>query len=953
MDLRQIVQKKLSPDERCLKCIEAAKIVDDKRHLRIVAIAEKRDEHAIFIFTTSRIPCLSAEDMKLETVLPVESQLRCHAEAPRSDKTGKSSDFLLGLKSPEVHILLEMPQHKSTQAFLAEIKRAQDFYFHRTQTHKAAGMHSQNAAFGSAPSFDWLTKYRNKLGLSNPFADDVFDPMKYMNLDDSNTTVSVSDPSCSERASSSTRWFTDEFDGKLELNGQGMSASKGNSFGSRDSLDFSRDFYDSESIETMQKQLGLGPGVELPLGAKPVTSREAVARRILSDREDEFIDLQKIKVFCGTWNVNGQSPCGALNKWLTVDHQPPDIYAIGFQELDLSREAFIFNESAREAEWQEAVKDCLHAKGRYRKVKSVRLVGILLIVYITEKLAKHVSFLDTDTVPTGIMGIMGNKGGVGVRFTLQSTSLCFINSHLAAHQDEFERRNQDYRDILGKMRFKQFVPPLTIGEHDLVFWIGDLNYRISNYSLEEVKGWIHQQKYKILLSADQLSTQLGHTDVFRGFEEGPITFDPTYKFDPGTDVYDSSDKSRIPAWCDRILWQGVGVHQLRYDSHPQLRISDHKPVSAMFDVEIKVIDEKRYKKTYEDIMKKLDRIENEYLPQIKLDKTECHFKDVKFVEPQFETITIANVGQAYVEFEFIKKLDDASYSKPWLSVTPYKDVIKPGLSCDVQLEVYVDKNTVGFLNSGRDNLEDILVLHLHGGKDIFITVGGNYLSSSFGSSLEALIQMHQPIRELPVDQLADLEQPGSLGHVDISKTGGRLYMVPKELWRLIEHINVYGKDKADLFQVPGLQAEIQQIRDCLDSGVPDKLPGSVHSVAESLLLFLECLAEPVIPFSVYQQCLSASNNLLLSKQVLSQIPDFHKNTFHYVCEFLKEMLKYSDYNGLDIKFVAALFGEVVMRTPPSASRELGSQRARRHRQQEEEAKKAAFMYHFLTNDVLS
>ena len=39
------------------------------------------------------------------------------------------------------------------------------------------------------------------------------------------------------------------------------------------------------------------------------------------------------------------------------------------------------------------------------------------------------------------------------------------------------------------------------------------------------------------------------------------------------------------------------------------------------------------------------------------------------------------------------------------------------------------------------------------------------------------------------------EQPGSLGHVDLTKTGGRLYMVPKELWRLVEHINTYGKDK--------------------------------------------------------------------------------------------------------------------------------------------------------------
>jgi hypothetical protein len=31
-----------------------------------------------------------------------------------------------------------------------------------------------------------------------------------------------------------------------------------------------------------------------------------------------------------------------------------------------------------------------------------------------------------------------------------------------------------------------------------------------------------------------------------------------------------------------------------------------------------------------------------------------------------------------VEFEFIKKLDDMSYAKPWLTVSPSKEVIKPG-----------------------------------------------------------------------------------------------------------------------------------------------------------------------------------------------------------------------------------------------------------------------------------
>lgn len=35
-----------------------------------------------------------------------------------------------------------------------------------------------------------------------------------------------------------------------------------------------------------------------------------------------------------------------------------------------------------------------------------------------------------------------------------------------------------------------------------------------------------------------------------------------------------------------------------------------------------MIDQVRYKKVYEDVMKKLDRLENEFLPQVKLDRTE-------------------------------------------------------------------------------------------------------------------------------------------------------------------------------------------------------------------------------------------------------------------------------------------------------------------------------------------
>ena len=43
--------------------------------------------------------------------------------------------------------------------------------------------------------------------------------------------------------------------------------------------------------------------------------------------------------------------------------------------------------------------------------------------------------------------------------------------------------------------------------------------------------------------------------VFQGFSEGMLDFAPTFKYDMFSEDYDTSEKARVPAWCDRVLWK--------------------------------------------------------------------------------------------------------------------------------------------------------------------------------------------------------------------------------------------------------------------------------------------------------------------------------------------------------------------------------------------------------------
>jgi hypothetical protein len=54
---------------------------------------------------------------------------------------------------------------------------------------------------------------------------------------------------------------------------------------------------------------------------------------------------------------------------------------------------------------------------------------------------------------------------------------------------------------------------------------------------------------------DQLTRERREGHVFQGFEEGLLTFPPTFKYDLESDAFDTSKKQRTPSWTDRILYR--------------------------------------------------------------------------------------------------------------------------------------------------------------------------------------------------------------------------------------------------------------------------------------------------------------------------------------------------------------------------------------------------------------
>lgn len=353
---------------------------------------------------------------------------------------------------------------------------------------------------------------------------------------------------------------------------------------------------------------------------------------------------RRVSALVATWNVGNARPAEDLSPWLPLAPQH-EIVAVGSQECDYPTTAPAPSPSPRGggaaqpwppphaqqeqqqpqqqvqasgstgcgSDWVDRLSAHLARGGqhhRYTLVQAVSRGQMRLAVFVRQDVHRAVSEVHTCSEATGVGHVVANKGGVCICFKLWDTSLCFVNSHFAAHAGQCDARNSNFREITGQMRVGP-VPGLDIlNQFHHLFWLGDLNYRLAPAPApaasggggtagshrdnddddaaewRRVVGKVQAGELQELLARDELRRERAAARAFYGFKEGDICFPPTFKVRRGVTSHTAYDRKRVPAWCDRILWKDLPgcppVELLSYTSAPEVCTSDHKPVAATF-----------------------------------------------------------------------------------------------------------------------------------------------------------------------------------------------------------------------------------------------------------------------------------------------------------------------------------------------------------------------------------
>ncbi|KAI3697165.1 hypothetical protein L6452_29972 [Arctium lappa] len=450
----------------------------------------------------------------------------------------------------------------------------------------------------------------------------------------------------------------------------------------------------------------------------------------------------------------------------------------GFLAMSAAKETIGVEGSTNGQWWQDAIGKAMGEGSAFERVGSRQLAGLLIAIWVRKSLRTHVGDLDVAAVACGLGRTFGNKGGVGLRLRVYDRIMCFVNCHLAAHLEAVNRRNADFDHIYRNITFgrsinnasgmaqylflccslaftylfwvlyssfglpwvllilsagvsstAQMLRPATsvainpdegkpdLAEADMVIFCGDFNYRLFGITYDEARDFVSQRSFDWLREKDQLRAEMKAGKVFQGMREAIIRFPPTYKFErgkPGLGGYDSGEKKRIPAWCDRILYRDnrssptsecslacpVVASIWQYEACMDVIESDHKPVRCKFKVQISHVDRSVRRQQFGKIFmsnEKISSIREELrcVPEIALSTDKIVLQN-----QETRSLTITNrsnkddaIFQILCEGQTaVKDNEEAEYRHRgsfgfprWLEVAPAVGIIKPGNSAEISV----------------------------------------------------------------------------------------------------------------------------------------------------------------------------------------------------------------------------------------------------------------------------
>lgn len=396
-----------------------------------------------------------------------------------------------------------------------------------------------------------------------------------------------------------------------------------------------------------------------------------------------------------------------------------------------------------------------------------------------------------------------------------------------------------------------------------------------------------------------------------------------YDYDPDTDGVDDGyeENTNIGEDPDLVITKAGYEDRIRldyYTSHQRVLSSDHKPLDAVFTLEYDAVDPDLKAKIHQEVARELDKAENEGRPTITVvidrhtEHDECrdesvNFGDVRYNHAKSRSLTIANTGRVPAKFGFVVRHTGdafphwltARFDRPCDNLNPgsnslHEYTLEPGDALNVELTVHIkDIDQVRSLNEGTSNIEDVLVLRVHGGRDHFLPVRGTWLQSSFGRSLDKLIR----IPEGGVRRLQH-QQPDRSGHA--GREEPVKWSAPREIFRLTEAIEElverataergmkHGQDQQpwdtvgwpftkDSWTSPmkDREALVSSLRDALDLSETFVFPEEadtvqrVEALAESLLTFLESLEDGVINGKLWEDLSKGLDDREKSKKPMS------------------------------------------------------------------------------------